>query len=282
MTAGPVVAQLQTGLEIYTRTDAPAGWTGSPVIDGAWTQQGVGSSGLVSIPGNGSVFFAFENIYAEFNEKAFNVLFVAAPGDIPDLTIGSVMGHTSQNMNGSSTVDVGFQKSSWLGFINVNATFYPQPEWESVEIKNNSGVAKNIQVASCASHCSIKHRIESINGITDGQMEFSENMFGGEGLLPNTSQFTEIEIYPRNAAVDLGAPPSIIAPPHTGNWEFDFSFVDPAGNPRPGGGVRFTSDGPGLSNAEIHHISLAMTSMADSSYESLCWTVRSVSISDYL
>ena len=260
-------AQQLTGLEVYTRTDAPAGWTGSPLIDGGWTQQGVGSTGSISIPANGSVFFAFENEFVEGNTKAFNVEFSAAHGDIPDLTVGSASGFKGEDTTAPVVIDLDFQKSQTLGLINVNVIFSPQPEWETVEIQNTSNSAKSIEVQSCGSNCSARQRTTGDNGIPDSRMHFSESMFGAEGLLPNTARFTQIEIYPRNVNVDLNAAPLFFAPPHTGNWNFDFTFVDPEGIPRPSGGVRFVSDGPGLINGETHEFAITMTDTADSSYD---------------
>lgn len=56
------------------------------------------------------------------------------------------------------------------------------------------------------------------------------------------------------------------APEHTGNWVPQFVFVDPNGDPRPNGGVRWTSDGPGLLVGETRNLGITMTGTADSSY----------------
>ena len=56
-------------------------------------------------------------------------------------------------------------------------------------------------------------------------MNFSNAMFGAEDPT-NPSRTTEVEIFPRNVAIDVSQMPVFEAPPHTGNWTSEIVFVD--------------------------------------------------------
>jgi len=259
--------QQQTGLEIYSRTDPPAGWTGGPAIDGGWGYHGRGSTGNLNVPANGSLHLAFTNAHVSTSTKTFSVEIEAAnQADIWDLDVGSVKGYKDNSTTAPANVTTSHKKSPHTGLIVVNATSDPQPQWEMIEITNSSGQAKSVTVNSADSTCAKKDRSTGDNGTPDSRIDFSDNMFAAEGIQPNTMRFTQISLFPRNVDLDLAVAPLFDAPDHTGDWTFEHVFTDPNGDPRPHGGVRWTTDGPGLLAGEMHDLAITMTTAADSAY----------------
>ncbi len=266
--SGTVTTVFAQPLEIYSRTDAPSGWAGSPTIDSGWTGHGKGSTGALSVPANGSLYFAFENTYVDDNKKVLGVEFKTTPPGAArlDLNVGMVKGYKDQGTSNPASVNKSSHASEHTGKIGVNAAITPQPEWEIIEITNSAGTAKTIEVEVAASNCGKRQRTTGGNGVPDSQMGFTDHMFGSEGNLPNTSRVTAMEVFPRNVDLDLSVAPTLNAPPQTGNWTSEFVFVDPNGEPRPHGGVRWTTDGPGFAAGEMHELAITMTQAADSSY----------------
>lgn len=271
--ASPIQAQQMTGLDIYTRSDPPAMWTGSPaphmngvVPDPGWTSRGTGSSPDIMVPGNGTMYFAFENVHVPQNTKTMTVFFQALNGSLPDFEVVSVTAYQTDNTNGTPIPDYECQRFATPGLLKVKAIMHPQPEWEVVEIKNTSDEQKMIRVDSSDSNCAQTSRSTGENGVPDSRIEFEYNMFGAEGPVPDTTRFTQVEIFPRNVDLDPGIAPVFEAPPETGNWTPELVFVDPNGDPRPGGGVRWTTDGFGLTDGQMHSLAITMMDAADSSY----------------
>ncbi len=256
-------------LEIYSRTDAPGGWLGSPATDGGWTGHGKGSTGALSVPANGSLYFAFENTYVEDNKKILGVEFKTTPPGAArlDLNVGMINGYRDQGTSNPASVSASSHASEYAGKIGVNATITPQPEWEMIEIVNSAAMPKTIEVEVAASNCGKRQRTTGGNGVPDSEMGFADHMFGSEGNLPNTTRITAVEVYPRNVDIDQSVAPMFEAPPHTGNWTPEFVFADPNGDPRLRGGVRWTSDGLGLVAGEMHNLAITMIKAADSSYD---------------
>lgn len=262
----PVLAQ---PLETYTRTDTPASWLGSPVTDGGWTYQGKGSTGQLTVPANGSLYFAFENTHVEANKKTLGVEFKTTPPGAArlDVNVGMVKAYNDDGTSNEATVNECSKASEHTGKIGVNATITPQPEWEMIEIKNTAAQDKTIEVEVAHSTCGKRNRTTGGNGVPDSQMEFSDHMFGAPGNLPNTTLITAVEVYPRNVDIDQSVAPFFEAPPHTGNWTPEFVSIDPNGAARPHGGVRWTTDGMGLAAGEMHLLSFTMSKAADTTYD---------------
>ncbi len=272
------IAQENKGnLDPYTRTDPPSGWTGSPGTDNGWTK--VTTKGRTApfdlvVPANGSLYFGFKNDERDDPIKAFGVEIEAQnrPDAGSNLKIGTVCGYPTTGMANKKAPDpTSHTEDPSNGMIMINDFFKPQPMWEYIEITNSDDEDKNVRVVVAGSDCRKTERGLGENGVPDSQMNFTEGSFGAEDGQDNPMQITEVEIYPRNVGVDLAFLPTFNAPPHSGNWTPEFSFVDPNGDPRPLGGVRWVSDGPGLVAGEIHDFSFTMLSAADSSYFLYGW-----------
>lgn len=80
------------------------------------------------------------------------------------------------------------------------------------------------------------------------------------------SRIVDVIIFPEVVPVDEGAEHLFDAPPGTGNWTPQIVHVDPDGEPRPLGGVRWTSDGLGLAPHDACSMRVFMTSGADDTY----------------
>lgn len=129
------------------------------------------------------------------------------------------------------------------------------PKWERLAFTNTTPNFVLVTV-DATSTCSCS------SGSTGRALDASDTSFGTEDGVSEPMQITEIEVYPIMADVDAGLTPPFSAPPHTGEWTQELSFVDPEGESRPGGGARFATDGPGLAIGELCDFGLTTTEHA--------------------
>lgn len=91
--------------------------------------------------------------------------------------------------------------------------------------------------------------------------------FGVPGAMTVDPAVTEVWTFPRSAPVDPDLPQSFEAPPHTGEWTAELVPADPEGNVRPLGGVRWTTEGPGLSIEDPFDATITTLGTADELYD---------------
>ena len=147
-------------------------------------------------------------------------------------------------------------------------TYKECPEWEWVRLVN-TGVPIN-PVTSQNGEAPWKITFNSECG------EVTEDTSGGPGDASGSGRVgvadvggvrtTGVEIFPETAEVNQGIAPTFTAPPESGNWTSEFALVDPNGDPRPQGGVRWTSDGPGLAAGAGYEHTFSMFGQADLRY----------------
>ena len=91
--------------------------------------------------------------------------------------------------------------------------------------------------------------------------------FGAQGAMISAPRITEIHLFPLTVAVDTSVPPVFVASAGTGNWTSSFVTIDPEGTSRPLGGVKFVTDGGGLSPTDAYDLEFTMTSGVDFEYD---------------
>jgi hypothetical protein len=134
-------------------------------------------------------------------------------------------------------------------------------EWEWVQLQNTSKRAlQNVNIGITAGdNCEVSDTVG-----TDVQ---GDGVFGGSSGMVGDQRITEIVNFPENVPVDMfGPPPFFNAAPETGVWTAEFVFEDPRGEPRPLGGVRYSTDGPGLAPGDMYSFSFSMVGEADEEY----------------
>ena len=263
--------QTQVGLHTFWRSDGQNNWSGGPGTDPGWAPAGQGMSPTISVPSNGSVHFAFANRSDSNNRKSVTVEFkVNNANHLFYLRLGAINGFQDSTTN-MMTPKTSGQRLPRYGLnpprLQVNAYYDPQPEWETIELKNTTNFNIDVSVMSADSNCNRRSKSTGANGVQDGRVLFENNMFCADTQFADSTQITEIFIFPHFVDVDFGlADTEIHAPPHTGTWLSEIVFVDPYGNPMPHGGIRWTTDGPGLAAGETHNLAFNMLGVADSTY----------------
>ncbi|MBD3234047.1 MAG: T9SS type A sorting domain-containing protein [candidate division Zixibacteria bacterium] len=107
----------------------------------------------------------------------------------------------------------------------------------------------------------------------DGEIEFGLGKGPMVSFIGNYDQgpddvinLTELIIFPEEVEVDPGIPPELDAPTGTGPWYSEFVYYDPRGNPRPLGGVRWYSTGPGIEAFTEYDMRFSIQYMVDQEF----------------
>jgi len=255
----------------YWRTTPPTNARPSSAGSG-WTSTGGGNFTLTMPPG-GKLYIGIENFDQPNEQKTVDLVINQVTGDPANPAntrwlqprgavgvrplLGNVPGHFAINSN---------QYTATPPFRHLCIVFEPCPEWEYVEFENISSTPKSFRLfAQVDSECSEKRRASS-TGLSLDTFEVVCGKFGVEGHTLGNPRITEMQFFPLRVAIDPGEIPTVAAAPHTGNWTPEFAFVTALGDPAPLGGVRFVSDGPGLTPSDIYSMSFRMTGGADSQY----------------
>ena len=148
--------------------------------------------------------------------------------------------------------------------------FTPQPKWERVKIDNNeAGTNPWLLQAKAWSKCA------NVKPDTIRTVSIEGGTFGAPGAMLGNPRVTELVFFPWYSPIDTNLPPTFVADPQTGNWSFDFVNVDPFGNFRPEGGVRFRSDGQGLLTGDEYDAVLELIHDTSGAMSMFCFDAES-------
>lgn len=135
------------------------------------------------------------------------------------------------------------------GVRTIRYRFSPQPKWERIGLK------------AIADIDSLEYTVKAWSVCADARPDWPElkvdaAKFGTptEGA-EDPSHIKDMWWFPFLHPVDPFIIPTMVAPPETGDWNYEFVDADPYGNPRPLGGVRFFTDGPGLTHDDEFSLS---------------------------
>ncbi len=158
------------------------------------------------------------------------------------------------------------------------------PKWEYVKYKNLTGSNQSYIISpKITSTCSGSSSSTGGPGDGDaGTLEIGDGAFGVPGDMQTPQRITELWIFPESTETDPIAPHEMIAPQHTGNWNPEIVFHDPDGLPRPIGGVRWTTDGFGLTEEDAYSLSLHTLERADSRFTIYTFDPDAVVVDEYL
>lgn len=129
-------------------------------------------------------------------------------------------------------------------WMRVDASFDPKPEWCVIEINNLSDSKDYIITTVSAS----TFDLIPFRGLPDNVTLCIDT---GRFDRPGESGFEcpEFWFFPTtvDVPIDTNETPTFSASPATGNWSYEFVYENPYGDPQPQGGVKWVSDGNGLS-----------------------------------
>lgn len=139
------------------------------------------------------------------------------------------------------------------GSITFTATLDPQPDWEVFELvvtgRGDGPLGEE----------SIPHEGDSNCVRANSEPWVLELIDCTHNSPIDTFAITEIMIFPEISPIDIDVPPVFFAPPHTGEWYYEYVFMDPHGEPRPQGGVRwFCAYGPGIQAEDVFELLMPM------------------------
>ena len=276
-------AQAQAGLPPYF-TRHPATAKTMPPAAG-WESN---LQDTYTIYGGETVWIAFENEqYDEdaWKEVTLKLTWIPDPNDPNDTSLAK-MTPTKQRVgfrfgNQGPTNPPIPSSVQWYGGISsanlysLYITFSDCVAWERFEFFH-TGTAdqKTTFKAYLVSSCWLKGNPfdDGDDGDDDGfsddnEFKIQEGKFGAEGAMGGNMRITEIQLFPSTEALNLKAPVEFLAAPESGVWFQEFVFVDALGQPRPGGGVRWFTDGFGLGAGDIYSLHVSTVNTFDRYYE---------------
>lgn len=252
---------------IYFRENPP---TASPQADpydadtnpNGWRDVTGGNTGDVAVPAGGSVYFGAMN-HEDPHKKSITLKLNWLSGDKNKFTNPTATGHSSGGATTAGYVSSIGNKTS------IKVSWPSCPAWEHITLTNFSTTAQSIRIAPSMSPSKCYEYASSASDPSvdlQDTITLSDVLTGVPGEQVDPMRLTEIQIFPLNMPVNMGAMPTFEALPHTGNWTSEFVAVDPSGLPRPEGGVRFASDGPGIMLGDFYSCSLTTLGPCDCLY----------------
>ncbi|MCD4652964.1 hypothetical protein K8T06_03415 [bacterium] len=222
----------------------------------------VGGGLDLTLPPGASTYFAFKNVLNLSNHKILTVLISGAIGGDPNNTIEILGAGTQGFKTGDDTQTV---PRSWNiqplppNTMSITFNFGRQPLWERIQFRNISGNPVNYSITANCKCWNGQRWVYKCN--------LDNAAFGADGAMDGDQRIKEVYYFPSTVPIDTSVPPLFMGPPGSGNWTYQFVFNDPDGNPRPLGGVEWTSDGAGLGPSEEYDTEFTMTEEADASYD---------------
>ncbi len=217
----------------------------------------------------GAIWIARQNLYVQTNEKTWTI---TVTGDNAD-KYGISETHGYKNDAGpnqpATEVPVGAvtsvqDEAGPPKKRTFTCKFRPQPDWEIARIvRTTAGLQWVEETMETTSHSACTRIVTEGNSCT-----LTSTRFGVQGV--DFHRLNEITMFPVQVPVDPAAPHMLDAPPHTGNWSWQVVYVDPVGHARPQGGVRWVTDGAGLTAEDLCNIQLFMIGdrdAADTEYD---------------
>ena len=203
------------------------------------------------------VWLAFNNFRDSKRQKHFKIELKRASGSLGLVKIDDafVTGFADANSNGAITTtrtdNINDEHNTEV--IRKHYRFKEQSRWERVKVISNSRKDVSFYVKAW-----------SICGTYTGDwnvFRIAQGSFGAEGAMISNEPIKEIHCFAESTDLDMSKMPFMTSQmPGSGPWMAIYPvFVDPEGNPRPHGGVRFVSIGMGLLPGSFFDLSFAMT-----------------------
>jgi len=248
------------GIAAFTAHAAPLKvyWTTNPVVATVPPPTGWQMGGLVGpIVPNEVFWVAFENSYRPMLKKYLRIeVGRAGGGGLPNLTL---LEYDGFDIAGQPVP----KRQSRQGITLPGAKRYqefilgaPQPVWERFKYKSTEAAAATFIFAGwslCAK-----------GGPGFQEFRIDEGRFPPPPILdPPAPAQSDIRVFPRQNSVDTSMAPSFSFPPGSGTWTTQFVTVDPDGNPRPRGGVRWSTTGSGIVDDQAFSIGFHMNELQD-------------------
>ena len=200
-------------------------------------------------------WIAVENIHIEVNQKTVSLTINLPPGN--DLECDDVSGYYNGGASQSTWVGNSvMETNNGDGTVTFTAVLDPQPDWEVFELEiTGRGEPRGEYIpepeghSECVQVRPYADGLELLDAVYDGPYDYY--------------RLTEIWLTPESGYVNMESPPAFFAPPHTGEWYYEYVFVDPDGEPLPQGGVRFFTEGPGIQTQDAFESFLPMYEPAE-------------------
>lgn len=273
-------AQTVTGLDTFIRQTPPGGQRPRDYPNN-WTQldlNGGANNNDITIPAGGCIWIGIENAYVETNKKTLWInLKISPTGKAKHLGTNGTTGGPRPEAGGYADDGSAIPGSCTVGhqdpWVTIRAEYEKQPAWEWVKLVNAHYMEIEIDILSVRNQTKCKKAVRSPRNESQGlwNLDLFDASFGVEGWMANNTRITQIEIYPERCTIDAAAEPSFSANPSTGEWYPEYTFIDPRGDFRPTGGLRWVCVGEGLQAQEIYEMTVPLIGEADTMYEIFAW-----------
>ncbi|MBN2137254.1 MAG: putative metal-binding motif-containing protein, partial [Sedimentisphaerales bacterium] len=223
--------------------DPRTGWS-NPVDDGNGPQVGPIQPGQV-------VWLAFNNRPDPTRKKYVKIELRAVSGSVGRVNIAHGTGFADANTSGAINGTPTGNADHSATLLRKQYKFKKQPRWERFKVINKSNNPVTFTV-NAWSICG--------NYTGDWNMLLVERgSFGAEDAMVSYDPAVEVQCFAESAALDPYAASVLVShAPGSGPWSSEVLFVDPDGEPRPQGGVRFTTSGTGLMPGELFDLAMWM------------------------
>jgi len=229
--------------------DPLTGWS-NPIDDGNGPQIGPIKPGQV-------VWLSFNNIPDPTRKKHFKLELKKLKGSLGNVTIIDAIGFADANSNypmqGTATGNVNNRHDTEV--IRAHYKFNKQPRWEKFRLVNNTRNDVTFTVEGwsiCGKYTGDWHSFKIERG-----------SFGGEGIMVSYEAITEVHCFPESVDMDFGIMPSMTSdPPGSGPWwtsPLPYDSLDPEGETRPHGGIRYYTTGAGILPGDLFDLSFGMS-----------------------
>jgi len=283
------VAAASADQKTYFRDNAPTA-AQSPAADvydqntnpSGWRDVTNGNTGPHTVAAGASIYFGFMNNENPDEKKTVVLKLNWISGNTGSFGTPTATGHAA---GGPLKGYISSSRSK----TSIYASWNECPAWEYIAIRNISNQPQSVTISpsvsgstTAPSYCS--EPTKSSSGLQGDLFDTFTNLDAHPSIpaeLTTPVRLTELQVFPVHVDVHPAAAPALDAAPHTGNWTAQPVNTDPLGNPRPHAGIRFTTDGPGLTEFDPYDLSITMIGHADTLYALFAFDAQSATWYEY-
>ncbi|MDD5326797.1 MAG: hypothetical protein PHY02_03165 [Phycisphaerae bacterium] len=241
-----------------------------------WTTSAAGPADLNDLDANTIVTIAVTNNEDPMRYKEFTITITGTDIDFYETDVNKI---GATKIEGKGEVEVfpsnsGVTVSKSRYELSFSLSQQPRSEWFQVVTKSDH---VNLNRARAATRC---------NKLIDrGWPNYFGRRVTMNSILDSAAEpirITEFWFFPEEFSIDTGVEPNFIGPPGSGNWTYQWVCQDPNGNPMPNCGVKWTTDGIGISNERDYTMSFCCTERGLKTITSFLYDADAVFFDPYI
>ncbi len=207
------------------------------------------------------IWIAVDNSHFPLSFKYWSITIDPHGNDLFWAEVYDWNGYYNPGPQTSATIYYGWRLVTPPGSFYYSYFFesIPAPDWEVVKIERTQKGSQQITVTITGSSLSCYREILPIGPCVDlDSLSY--------GAPYDTVRLTQVWVFNDSVPINPQALPTITAPPQSGTWEYELVQVDPGGNPRPIGGVRWYTAGPGIESGQLFSLGFCLIGTTQHNY----------------